>query len=113
MSKTLASCLDASARRAADLRPRTTAATVPLAGGDLDSELEEEVKDGGNPAANPLSKQSTMREDVFSLTEGKATIQWPTPLSPDSIQDLKDWLKIAERKISRSTTEQGQADGSR
>lgn len=45
-----------------------------------------------------------MREDVFSLAEGKVTIQWPTPLSADSIQDLKDWLKILERKIARSAT---------
>ncbi|MGA2849373.1 MAG: hypothetical protein ABSE46_10280 [Terracidiphilus sp.] len=42
-----------------------------------------------------------MREDVFSLAEGNVTFQWPAPLSPDSIQDLKDWLKILERKISR------------
>ncbi|GAC1433145.1 MAG: hypothetical protein NVSMB58_16410 [Terriglobales bacterium] len=40
---------------------------------------------------------------MFSLAEGKVTIQWPTPLSPDSIQDVKDWLKIVERKIVRST----------
>jgi len=43
-----------------------------------------------------------MQEDVFSLSEGRASFQWPTPLSKDSIEDLKDWLKILERKISRS-----------
>lgn len=43
-----------------------------------------------------------MQEDVFSLSEGKVVIQWPTPLSQDSIQDLKDWLQIVERKITRS-----------
>jgi hypothetical protein len=43
-----------------------------------------------------------MREDVFSLSEGVVTFQWPVPLSEDSIQDLKDWFKILERKISRS-----------
>jgi hypothetical protein len=47
------------------------------------------------------SKQS-MRQDIFSLTEGTVTIQWPTPLSQESIQDLQDWLKIVERKITRS-----------
>ncbi|MGB8772312.1 MAG: hypothetical protein WCC92_22070 [Candidatus Korobacteraceae bacterium] len=46
---------------------------------------------------------ATVRQDVFSLVEGTVTIQWPTPLSMESIQDLKDWLKIVERKISRST----------
>jgi hypothetical protein len=41
-------------------------------------------------------------QDIFSLAEGTVTIQWPAPLSADSIQDLKDWLKIVERKITRS-----------
>jgi hypothetical protein len=49
----------------------------------------------------PLNKN--MQEDVFSLSEGRVVIQWPAPLSAASIQDLKDWLKIVERKIARST----------
>jgi hypothetical protein len=44
-----------------------------------------------------------MRQDVFSLSEGTVTIQWPTPLSADSIQDVKEWLEIVQRKIARST----------
>jgi hypothetical protein len=51
---------------------------------------------------NTLSKKAIMREDIFSLTEGQVKIQWPTPLSKESIQDLKDWLNIVERKIARS-----------
>ncbi len=47
-----------------------------------------------------------MKHDVFSLAEGEVVISWPTPLSPDSIQDLKDWLKIVERKIARSAIEE-------
>jgi len=50
----------------------------------------------------PLPNKHAMRQDIFSLAEGTVTIQWPTPLSADSIQDLKDWLKIVERKITRS-----------
>ncbi len=42
-----------------------------------------------------------MKQDVFSLAEGEAILRWPTPLIADSIQDLKDWLKIVERKIAR------------
>jgi|HubBroStandDraft_1064217.scaffolds.fasta_scaffold120808_2 hypothetical protein len=53
-------------------------------------------------APAPLPNNRTMRQDIFSLAEGTVTIQWPTPLSADSIQDLKDWLKIVERKIARS-----------
>jgi hypothetical protein len=54
------------------------------------------------PDFKPLPNNRTMRQDIFSLAEGTVTIQWPTPLSADSIQDLKDWLKIVERKIARS-----------
>jgi hypothetical protein len=45
---------------------------------------------------------ATMKQDVFSLTEGEVVLSWPTPLSADSIEDLKSWLKIMERKIVRS-----------
>src|SRR6185437_7638049 len=37
---------------------------------------------------------ATMRQDVFSLTEGQVVLSWPTPLSKESVDDLKDWLKI-------------------
>lgn len=47
-----------------------------------------------------------MQEDVFSLLEGRVVLQWPTPLSAASVQDIKDWLKIVERKISRSVPEE-------
>jgi hypothetical protein len=45
---------------------------------------------------------TNMKQDVFSLTEGEVVLSWPTPLSKESIDDLKDWLKIVERKIARS-----------
>ena len=91
--------------------------------GVLELKSEEETEDGGSspkdrlPGAelpskakprlsrlNPPSENPNMREDVFSLAEGDVTFQWPTPLSADSIQDLRDWLKIVERKIARSMT---------
>lgn len=65
-------------------------------------ELTLQSKSGSTP---PPEKYS-MRQDIFSLAEGTVTIQWPTPLSADSIQDLKDWLKIVERKITRSANEE-------
>jgi hypothetical protein len=43
-----------------------------------------------------------MQEDIYSLPEGRVVIQWPCALTPESIQDIKDWLKLVERKISRS-----------
>ena len=57
---------------------------------------------------NPLRQQNTggnsMRQDVFSLDNGgEVTISWPVPLTADMVTDIKDWLKIVERKISRPT----------
>jgi hypothetical protein len=45
----------------------------------------------------------SMRQDVFSLDNGgEVTISWPVPLTAEMVTDIKDWLKIVERKISRS-----------
>jgi hypothetical protein len=43
-----------------------------------------------------------MQKDIFSLKEGEVVLFWPSPLSDESVQDLKDWLVIVERKFSRS-----------
>ena len=43
-----------------------------------------------------------MRQDIFSVDEGSVTIEWPASLSEDSLQDIKDWFIILERKIARS-----------
>ena len=42
-----------------------------------------------------------MKEDVFTLAEGDAVLQWPTTISPESYTDLKDWLDLMLRKIER------------
>jgi hypothetical protein len=63
------------------------------------------VPPAGSNSANSLSQNATMREFVYSLDEGKAVFQWPTPLSAESITELKDWLKILERKITKSAIE--------
>jgi hypothetical protein len=49
------------------------------------------------------SPQINMQEDVYSLPEGRIVVQWPTALSPESVQEIKDYLKLLERKIVRST----------
>jgi hypothetical protein len=46
------------------------------------------------------------RQDVFSLTEGPVTIQWPATLSSESYEDLSAWLDILKRKIGRSVTKE-------
>jgi hypothetical protein len=59
-----------------------------------------EQQSGVGTAARTLLANT--RQDVFSLPEGAVTVQWPTPLSRDSVQDLADWLEILKRKIARS-----------
>ena len=51
-----------------------------------------------------------MMQDVFSTPEGEIILRWPTRLSEATIQDVKDWLKIVERKISRSVAEDKPSD---
>jgi len=47
-----------------------------------------------------------MQEFVVPLSDGsRAVFQWPTVLRKEDVDDLKDSLKILERKISRSVTE--------
>lgn len=61
------------------------------------------------PARPPARRRQSegerdMRQDVFSLDNGgEVTISWPVPLTQDMVTDIKDWLKIVERKIARST----------
>jgi hypothetical protein len=55
---------------------------------------------------SPLSVKKHMQEFVVPLSEGgRAVFQWPSSLSQEDVDDLKDSLKILERKISRSTSE--------
>jgi hypothetical protein len=42
-----------------------------------------------------------VKESICSLTEGRIVIQWPSPLSKESVQDCLDWLKLIERQIAR------------
>jgi len=52
-----------------------------------------------------LPKTNIMQEFVVPLSDGsKAVFQWPSSLSKEDIDDLKDSLKIVERKIARSVS---------
>lgn len=50
----------------------------------------------------PTVSGRQMQKEVFSLKEGEVVLHWPSPLSEESVQDLKDWLAILERKFLRS-----------
>lgn len=48
------------------------------------------------------SPSANVRQDTFSLDEGLVVFQWPAQLSKTSFEDLKDWMELQLRKISRS-----------
>lgn len=77
------------------------------AAGGMNSVLQDRGREQGGTQSAKLQKADVavwlrMREDVFSVPEGRVTLQWPAELSAESIQDIKDWLEIAQRKIERS-----------
>jgi hypothetical protein len=49
-----------------------------------------------------LPEYQGSRQDVFSLSEGQVTLNWPATLSQESYEDLTAWLDIVKRKIGRS-----------
>lgn len=51
----------------------------------------------------PLLPTTTVQEDVYSVPEGRLIVQWPTVLSSESVQQIKEYLKLLERKIVLST----------
>ena len=52
-----------------------------------------------------LDKIEGMKQDIFSLDEGQASIQWPTTLSQESFEDFETWLNLVLRKAKRSIEE--------
>ena len=90
--------------------------TISFAGLPEADKIASDVQDGSNgddPSGDdapslerhhrsPVQKeQPSMKEDVFTLDEGNAVLQWPATLSPASHADLKDWLDLMLRKIER------------
>jgi hypothetical protein len=58
----------------------------------------------GQRAESP--RKTLMQEFVVPLSDGsKAVFQWPTVLTQDDVADLKDSLRILERKIARSAAQ--------
>jgi hypothetical protein len=70
-----------------------------------------------NPAEPNLAQRfqsppkKHMQEFVVPLSDGsKAVFQWPSVMSSEDIADLKDSLKIVERKISRAAATESSKD---
>jgi hypothetical protein len=72
----------------------------------------EALDDPNGGSKTPISPQaivsklppmsSGIKQDVFTLDEGQAVLQWPANLSADSFNDLRAWLEIALRKMARA-----------
>jgi hypothetical protein len=71
--------------------------TIPALGYQPEGQAHQTI-----PPGLKLASGKQVQEDVFSLKEGRVVLQWPTPLSAESVQDVKDWLKIVERKLERA-----------
>lgn len=51
-----------------------------------------------------LPRRPNMNQEVFTLVEGDATLQWPSEMSAESFADFKDWLDLIRRKAERAVT---------
>lgn len=80
-------------------------------GEDSDS-TENQRENPGPGSVTPPSPSppggANMRQDTFSLDEGLVVLQWPAQLSPESYEDLKDWMGLQLRKIGRSVQARGE-----
>lgn len=47
-----------------------------------------------------------MNNDVFTLEEGEAVLQWPARMSPESYEEFKAWLDLIARKAKRAAGKQ-------
>lgn len=67
---------------------------------------EAEIK---MPPTMPLTSAATpksevlpgFRSETFDADEGEIRITWPANLSPQSVDDMNDWLELLKRRIAR------------
>ena len=50
---------------------------------------------------NHVKSNATNGEEIFTLDEGRVTISYPSQLSGDSLEDLRQYLDIFYRKACR------------
>jgi hypothetical protein len=53
-------------------------------------------------SAPAMPTPSGIRQDIFTLEEGRVVLQWPDRLSAGSLEDFEDWLQLMLRKVRRS-----------
>ena len=57
----------------------------------------------GPPSTGPPPK----KRDVLRLVEGDLVLEWPGRISELEYRDVRDWLTLMQRKISRCVTPRG------
>lgn len=80
----------------------TPAPFAPTAPGQFNA-----VVPGSFAASTPTSlvahtNAAQVRQDTFTLDHGQVVLQWPSQLTEENYEDLKDWLELQLRKIRRS-----------
>ena len=60
------------------------------------------TEEGEGRKTSRVTPKAGMNSDVFTLKEGDVVLQWPTSMSPESYEDLKDWIELMTRKVRRS-----------
>lgn len=106
---------------------RIFTANLGFAGLDPSTSVEESERLADNVSSDenseiqtPLQRRQTMstasatahasHQDVFSLKEGNAVMQWPRNLSNKSAEYIEDWLKIVLRKVKDSVGEDDESE---
>ena len=54
--------------------------------------------------SEPDLVQCSIRQSVFTLDRGVASVQWPAEMSAEDYRDFKDWLEIILRMVGRTAT---------
>ena len=44
----------------------------------------------------------SVRQEIFSLPEGTLCIQWPDPISEESLKEITRFLEVLAKKMERS-----------
>ena len=57
---------------------------------------------GGETSRAPIPKGGGMRQEVISLDEGDAVLQWPANIGKNSIEDVEEWVKFLLKRLKRS-----------
>ncbi len=46
-----------------------------------------------------------MNQNTLQLDEGNVILQYPARISPESYEDLKDWLDLVARRVRRAVSD--------